>query len=323
MTRSRHVIATLALALLGSWGGEASATPGSTILKSLGKYFAKMGAKESAEKVTKELGSEVVERVAARTLKEGSEDSLEQISTLVAKNGPDIVRALDNSPAVKPILRSLDELPVEDVPKAAARLAAGKEGKELAEVTIKHGSSALRAELAQPGLGAHFVKALGDDGASLCGKLTKDQAIALGRYVDDLATVPAPQRQSLLELINKDKDRFFAFLGRFAEKNPGATIGSAAVLAVLLPNAERILGGDEVVIDPDGKPTVVSKPGLLGRAGSAVNDSVVNPVMGSVAFFLKGIVAIVLVFGALLSAIKLRGIYRRDRHIDRNSEPVA
>lgn len=272
MTRRNNLVVVLCFAALLIAGG-AKASPGSTLLTTIGKHLGRQGGAETAEKFGKEVGETVVERVATKVTKEGGEQALESTAALTARHGPDVLRAIDNSPAARPILAALDDLPGDQIPKAAARLAAGTSGKELAETTVRHGSRALRAEIAHPGVGGRFVKALGTDGASLCDKLATDQVIVIGKHLDDIEVLPPSLRSDLLQVMVEQTDRFAAFVGRFVENNPGKALFSVAGTTVVLANSERLLGGDEIVINPDGTHQVVSKPGLLGRAGEGVANT--------------------------------------------------
>lgn len=277
------------------------ASPATPLLKALAKYF----SKEGAEKLTKEVSEDMAERVANNLAREGGEKMFEHVAELAAKHGPDIIRALDNSPEIKSVLKAIDELPADDVAKAAQRLAAGGTGRELASMTQEYGAKVLLAEVKQPGVGSRLVRVWGDDGASLCGRLTKDEAISLGKYADDLAMVPSAQRNQLLEVIEGDKDRFFRWLGDFIQKNPGKTIGSATFLAVFLPNSERILGGNEIVFDASGNPVVLRKPGLLEAPTEAFSQGL--------SWLTKGIAIVVVSSLALFAAIKLWNVWHRAR----------
>jgi hypothetical protein len=280
-------------------------SPGSTIIRALTRYAGKEGVGESAEAVSKQIPQAVAERIGVKIVKEGGEESLERIAELSAKHGPEVVLAIDNAPSIAPILKALDELPADEVTKAAGRLAAGSQGRELAELTAQYGSAALRAEVVHPGVGRRFVQALGGDGASLSVTLTPSQAINLGRYVDDVAKLPPQQREGLLQVMRGETERFGKFLARFAENNPGKTLFTASGTTIFLANSERILGGDDVFIDAAGKPYVVSKPGLLGRGAAAAGDSMVSLIM-----------RLVLWIGApalgLYAAIKIWGVWRRE-----------
>jgi hypothetical protein len=311
MTIRRIVLSFTCLVTIG-FASDALATPGATLLKYLSKQLSREGGEEAATKISQEVGETMVERVAVKVTSEGGEQSLESVSVLVAKHGPDIMRALDNSPSVTPLIKALDELPADQIPKAAARLAAGPQGKELAETTIRYGSKTLSAEVAHPGVGGYFVKALGTDGASLCEKLTTDQAIALGRHVDDIAALPPSQRSELLKLAATQTDRFVQFIGRFVEQNPGKVLFTAAGTGVVLSEAERILGGDEIVLGPDGVPMVITKPGVVGRAGQAVTETVIAPVGEGISWLSRGLAAVVVLAVGAFASIKLWSLWRRE-----------
>lgn len=304
---------------------DAFASPPATLLTWLARHMTQEAANETAEKLTKELGEATVQKFTTTVIKQGGDESLELASVLIANYGSDIVRAINNSPSVTPILKALDDLPANQIPKAAARLAAGSQGSELAETVIRYGSPALRAEVSHPGVGGHIVRALGTDGASLCGRLSSEQAISLGRYVDDIAQVPPTQRKQFLEVINQDKDRFFKWLGGFVEANPGKTIGAVTFVTIFLPNSERILGGEDVVeFGPNGDVKITTKPGVAGRttsgftnlaarAGDSLNEAMVKPLGNGFSILIKGVAMVVLIGLCIFSAIKLWGAFKREK----------
>jgi hypothetical protein len=311
------VLLFLSVAICGE--RRVTASPESSFFEFLAKQAVKETAEETAQQVSKEVivkevGEAVLERVTADVVREGGEESLTEVATLTAKHGSDIIRALDNSPAVVPILAAFDDLPADQVSHAAARLAAGPQGKELAETTIRYGAAALRAEVAHPGVGGHFVKALGRDGALLCERLTADQAIALGGHVDDIAALPPSQRTELLRLISAQTDRFVQFVGRFVEQNPGKVVFTTAITGVILSESERVLGGDEIVISPDGKPVVASKPGIVGKAGQATKEALLDPLGEGISWLARGVASIVFATIGAVALIKLWSFWRRQAH---------
>ena len=85
------------------------------------------------------------------------------------------------------------------------------------------------------------------------------------QHADDLAKLPASQRQSVLAILRSDTERMVGFMGRFAADNPGKVLFTAATTTVILAESDRILGGDEIVFEADGNPIVVTKAGLMGR----------------------------------------------------------
>lgn len=294
--------------VISIWSAQyAEASVGSSILKALTKFGTKEGGQEAAEKIAKEVGEDLAERTAQKVLREGGEQSLTKVSNIVADHGPDVVRALDNAPTVAPILKALDEIPANEIAAASTRLAAGKAGQELAALTARYGSSALRAEVVHPGVGQAFVGALGDDGASLCLKLTKDQAIEIGKHLSDMAVIPPGPRSQIVALISSNADRFATFVGRFVEKNPGKILFTAATTTLILAESERFLGGDEIAYSEDGTPYVLHKPGVIGSVANQVGTSVVQPIM-------RAIMWVAVPALAVFASIKLWGIWRRENH---------
>lgn len=323
---SRHRI-SISLALIAtltmSTASIAHASAGGTIIKAIAKYMAKESGEtvteQAVKQMTKQVGEELIERTAAKVVREGGEKSLVEVGELVAKHGPDVIRALDNAPEALPVLKLLDELPAADVAKVASRLAAGGPGRELARLGTKLGTSVLRAEAKHPGVGATFGRALGQDGAELSLKLSTDQAIQIGKHVDDIGRLPASQQKQLIELISKNADRFSSFVGRFVENNPGKVLFTTAGTTLVLANAERILGGGEVVVDADGKPRFIPKPGLVDRLGDKGADIIKEPVAKTIntlnrLLLLSGLGVLVLIAAVAYSKFRIQW------HADRRTE---
>ncbi len=253
------------------------------------RFFSKEAAEEGSEKLVKEVGPELLQRVSAKLVRDGGESVVTEASELAAKHGPDVIRALDNAPAPTKIVQALGELPAEEVSAAAARLASGSRGQQLAKATDEFGAHVLQAEVRHPGVGMELVRVWQGNGAVLGRQLSREEALTLGKYLDDLRGVSPEQRAGLLQVIQSDKERFFSWLGRFIEEHPGKTIGSATFLAVFLPNSERILGGAEITFDEVGSPMVVRKPGLLEAPFNRFADSLAFGVL----WLVGGIAAVV------------------------------
>jgi hypothetical protein len=285
----RVAIVTLTLVSILIASPTAYASVGGEIIKAIGRYLAKETGQEATEQAVKQMttqvGEELIERTAQKIVRVGGEKSLVEVGELVAKHGPDAVRALDNAPDALPVLKLLNELPADEIGKAASRLAAGSTGKELATLGTKVGVVALRAEAKHPGVGIRFAKALGSDGAELSLKLTSDQAVQIGRHVDDIAQLPATQQSQLMSMISSNADRFAAFVGRFVEKNPGKVLFTAASTPIILANSAAIFGDGEVVFDADGDvirdangDPVRDKTGLIPDAAKGAGEAVKVPI---------------------------------------------
>ena len=131
---------------------ESAMGPGSVILKALAKYLGKESIEEASEQLAGIGGRELFERAARKIASEGGEDLADRAATLTLKHGPEVLRAIDNSPVkTKTILNALEEIPEDQVVSASRRLAAGSEGVEVANAVAKYGTNALRTELAHPG----------------------------------------------------------------------------------------------------------------------------------------------------------------------------
>lgn len=105
----------------------------SSLSKTLMRFFSKEPVEEGSEKLAKEVAPELLQRVSARLIRDGGESAVTEASELAAKYGPDVVRALDNAPVPAKIVQALGELPAEEVSAAAARLASGRRGQQLAK----------------------------------------------------------------------------------------------------------------------------------------------------------------------------------------------
>ena len=286
---------------------------GSTVAKAVLKFFGKESAEEGAEYLAKSSSKEMIERITSTATREGGEASVEQVSRIVGKHGPEALSALDNAPSIAPVLSALDEIPQTQVKSALSKLAAGTTGRELAEAVGKHGTKALSSELKHPGIGMMLVRALGDDGAELAAKMTTDQAIVVGRHLDELAKLPTTQRGKIVAMFRNDTESMVRFAGDFVKANPGKSLFTVAATTVVLAEPERILGGDEIVFDADGNPIVVSKKGIAGRsieatgaAAKHISDGYVKPVFTMALVFIGA-------FFALWLCIKLWHANKREK----------
>ena len=276
------------------------------LLKAVARYFGKASAKELGQELAQYGGKKAAHKLAARLVREGGEEGLQRASALAAQYGPDVFRALDHAPSTRTLLRALDDLPPQDVAPALRRLSAGSQGRRLATVVERHGAGALRAELAHPGLGGQLVRRLGDDGVKLAASLNRNQVITLTQHADDIGKLAAAQRTGLMRLFYDDAKGMIAFIGRFMEQHPGKVLFTAATTTVILSNADRILGGADIVLDADGNPTVASKPGLIDRLVERVVEGVLHPL-------LRVLLPIIAMGAALWIAITLWPMYRRQR----------
>lgn len=249
------------------------------LLQAIVRFFGKTSTRELGEELAEYGGETFVRNLAQRLVREGGEEALEKVVALTSKYGPDVLRAVDNAPSPTTLLRALDDMPTDQVGPAIKRLSAGSQGKTLAILVERHGADVLRTEIAHPGVGVRLVQNLGDDGIRLSQRLGREEAITVAQHAEDIASLPNDQKNNVLRLLYEDTKRMVEFMGRFVERNPGKTLFTVAVTPIILANAEKVLGGDDIIIDKDGKPQVVSKPGFLDRTVKTVIDSLLRPIL--------------------------------------------
>lgn len=275
------------------------------LLQATARFFGKAGAREIGEELAEYGGETFVRNLAQRLAREGGEEALEKVVALTGKYGPDVLRAVDNAPSPTTLLRALDDIPTDQVGPAIKRLSAGSQGKTLATLVERHGTHVLRTEIAHPGVGVRLVQNLGDDGIRLSRRLGREEAITVARHAEDIASLPSDQKSNVLRLLYEDTKRMVEFMGRFVERNPGKTLFTAATTTIVLANAERVLGGDDIIIDKDGNPQVVSKPGLLGRTATDLLRPILNVLLPLIAVGASAWIGIKLWFAYRLNRLKL------------------
>jgi hypothetical protein len=253
-----------------------------------------------------ELGGEAaVRNLGKQLLEEGGGAAIARATRLAAAHGSDAIKAIDGVSNPAALLKTIDDLPTEQVGPALRRLADGTSGRELAEAVGQLGRPVIRGELAHPGIGGSLVKTLGPASAETIEKLPNAAAVALARRADEIAQLPATQQTTVLELFARGGDRMARFVGDFTKANPKAVLFTAAAIPLIQANADRLFGGAQLTYDKDGNPILLESKGLLGRTSEqAISASVqvLRPVLVTV--------AAVLAFGGLLYA---RGWVRRLR----------
>jgi len=289
------------IAIVATTPMVAHAGLGSSLIKAAGNFMAKEGTETASKQLGKGISDEVADRVAATLLKEGGEQLVEKAARLTADRGPDVVRALDNVANPAAVLKALDALPIKaDVPTAAARLAAGEGGKHLGELTAEYGSKMLAAEVKHPGIATAYAKSLGDEGIELCSKLNKDQAIDIGRHLDDIAELSPELRRKLVSLANDNPSGFAKYVHEFTANNPKSVLFTVAATTLLVSQPEIMLGGPDY---PDGSPN----QGWIHRFTGWLFDRTFGPIINAALW-------IAIPFACIYAAWKLYKTWRIDSH---------
>ena len=142
-----------ALAALGALGimlvteeapgqGSFLRKPVQELVEAIGKWSSKQAGRNTAAELAEAGGEAAARRVGRKLIAEGGEEALERATRLTAEHGGAVLRAADNLPNPARALEALEELPAEQASVALARLAAGAEGRVLAQTAEKWGAAA-------------------------------------------------------------------------------------------------------------------------------------------------------------------------------------
>jgi hypothetical protein len=301
------------LVVVGLWAAPApSAVAQGTLVREAGERLlsavgtAARQAGRSASDDLAEIGGEVVVRNLGKQLvEEGGEAAVARAARLATAHGSDAIKAVDNVAHPAALLKTIDDLPTEQVGPALRRLADGPSGRELAEAVGQFGRPVIRGELAHPGIGGKLVKQLGPASAETIERLPNSAAVALARRSDEISKLPAAEQATVLDLFARGGDRMANFVGDFAKANPKAVLFTAASVPLIQANADRLFGGAQLVFDKDGKPILLESKGLLGRTSEQAISGTVS--------VLRPLVITLTVIGSLLGLLYARGWIRRMR----------
>lgn len=236
------------------------------VLEAVGKWAAKSGEKDVTEWLAKEVNKKAIAELTEKVLTDGGEEGVQRLVRLASTHGSDVIRAVDNIPSPLPVLRAFDDLPDDMVLVASRRIAAGQQGRELAEWVSVGGSKVLKAEIRHPGLGGAFVNTLGDVGFVAAQRIPESAMIRFSSHADDLAKLPFHQRNAILNLMGNKYEQMERFIGNFINNNPGKTLFTAASTTVILTNSERLFGDEKIITDADGNIIrIETKPGFFER----------------------------------------------------------
>jgi len=279
----------------------------------------KKGGREGLEEVAHLGGERAVREVMERAYAEGGEELVNQLVRHSDTYGAGILHGARRSPAR--FAEAFEQVPEEL--KSAAVHAIQREPELMAGLIMRHGDHALLAGARHPGVGPRALSAFGDDAAELLPKLTTDQVIRLNRLAPEIANAAPARKAELLDLIGQAPKRVLDLL----EEHPKVLLTGAGLSAFLLAK-DQILGGDEIIIGPDGVPRVVSKPGVAGRAMETGRETLndfrrpIGYLLGVVGLGLAGWVGARIWRTILLSRIKIRAVEKEAREQARSVGPT-
>ena len=116
-----------------------------------------------------------------------------------------------------------------------------------------------------------------------------DQVIRLARLADDIGKAPPAERKALLSMIQQAPEKIFNIL----ETHPNI-LKTGAILTGFLMSKDQILGSQEVIIGPDGKPMMRRKPGIIEILMEQVTGILKIPLI-----IIAAVVGLILALGSL------------------------
>jgi hypothetical protein len=211
----------------------------------LAEFLARKFGKEGAKELAEFGGRQGVEEVLEKASKEGGEQLAKKVVQYGEHYGVSSLKVIDQAPAA--YVSALDSLPsnlVDDAVRIAAR-----EPARLTPLVRSYGGKMLTAEVRHPGVGVKFAEQLGEQGLDVCAKTTTDQAITIGRHLDEIAALPTAERQSVLSALTEAPGRLVAFL----DKHPLFTITAATAGTLIAVKDQAFAPDAEIEYDKDGK----------------------------------------------------------------------
>lgn len=274
------VLATLMPAMLvGAVSGQVSQATEAAAEEMIHLMLHEGGSAVASELI--ELGGETAVRaLLQRAAREGGGGLVDRVVQYGSCYGPPALKAIEPSPSR--MIRALDRLPP-DLIQPAIR-AAARDPELTSRLVSASGDGALEVMARLPGVGSALVEKLGEDGLRMSNHLTTDQAVALARHAEDVASLPSAQRNQLLDAMAKAPAQVLDFL----ESHPKALLTAGGVSAFIAAK-ENILGraNQSSVNEPS--------PSLIERVIIRLIDKIAVPVSAVIALITIGIGIFVLI----------------------------
>jgi hypothetical protein len=278
-------------------------------LKVIAQELAEIVVKKSGGRAAQELaewgGEKAVREIADDAMRVGGDKAVQQLRQYVTAHGITALKAVKTNPGR--MIQVLDDIPESMVGKVLA--AVNHNPAAMNRLLTSYGSDALRVTAKHPGIGLDICEGLGSQGIRTALRLEAPQAVQLHRLMPQLSGLEAGQRSRILDMISEAPARVLSFL----EKHPRLLLTSAGV-TVLINYREAIMGGDEIVENPDGSKRVISKPGFLGRTAEKIIN---HPASGNAILLIAGCLGLVLIIrytGPVM--IQIWGLYIRRKKVE-------
>ncbi len=237
-TRLLH-FSVLTLAL---WISTASAgfTQAGSVVRTIAKELAEKLGQRGASELAEAGGEAAVREVLEKAATQGGETLAREVASYAERYGAQSLRAFREAPAA--MVQGMKKLPAEFA--EGAMRAAAREPAAIARLATEIGEDALIVAAKHPGVGVDIAGKLGHEGCAIAKSLTTPQTIRLARISDDLARLPAAERNGLLTRIGKAPGKVLDYLESHPTvwKTAARTTAAATVAIVAI---DRLLGDAE------------------------------------------------------------------------------
>lgn len=264
------------------------------IVRELVEQIGIRGGKSASEELVRLGGEKTVQEVLEKAAKEGGEALVEKTARYSVEYGPIVLRGSKESPLK--FISAFEKLPPN------LRTGAIQEMRRETELMLRlagdYGETALEIGARHPGVGPTVLSKIGRESSEFLVTHPTDQVIRVSRFADDIGRATPAHRSDLMGLISSAPEKILNLL----ETHPNILKTSAA-LAAFLAAKDQILGTQEVVIGPDGKPVTIGKVGALGVLGESIENVLKSPL----AIF-SAVAGLVIAVAALLKLLPLLGM---------------
>jgi len=252
------------------------------------------GGKSASDELIRLGGEKTVQEVLERAAKEGGEALVEKTARYSVEYGPIVLRGAKESPLR--FISALEKLPPNLRTGAIHEMR--REPELMTRLAGEYGETALEIGARHPSVGPNVLSKIGRESSEFLVTHPTDQVIRVSRFSGDIARATPAQRSDLMSLISRAPEKTLNLL----ETNPNILKTGAALVAFLAAK-DQILGTQEVVIGPDGKPVTIGKVGALGVLGETVENVLKSPL----AIF-SAVAGLVIAVAALLKLLPLLGM---------------
>jgi hypothetical protein len=243
------------------------------------------GGKTASEEMVRLGGEKAVQEVLEKAANEGGEVLVEKTARYGIEYGPVFLQGAKESPLR--FVSAFEKLPLNLRTGAIQEIR--RETELMTRLVGEYGESALEIASRHPGVGPGVLSKIGGESSEFLATHPTDQVIRVARLADDIAKATPAQRSELMHLISKAPEKTLNLL----ETNPKVLMTSAGLVAFLAAK-DQILGTEEVVIGPDGKPVTIGKVGTLSGLSKSLENILKYPlaILAAVAGLVIALVAL-------------------------------